>query len=329
MQLIGKRILVTGAGGFIGSHLTERLVEMGANVRAFVRYNSDGNIKNLKELSKDTLNKIEIIRGDLRNCESVKKAVEGIDVIFHLGALISIPYSYEAPRDFIETNILGTFNILQAARENKVKKIILTSSSEVYGTAIHLPIDEKHSLQAQSPYSATKISADKIAESFYRTYNIPITIIRPFNTYGPRQSMRAVIPTIIYQALTKNKVELGSLSPKRDFNYVKDTVEGFIKIAESDNSIGEIINISSGQTFSIGELVEKIKKIIGKDFSVETKEEKVRPENSEVMLLLGDNSKAKMLLGWEPKYSLEEGLTEAVNYIRKNLGKYEEERENI
>jgi len=326
---MSNTILVTGAGGFIGSHLVERLVELGSKVKAFVRYTSDGNIKNLKELPKDTLNKIEIIRGDLKNYDSVKRATEGVDIIFHLGALISIPHSYVDPRDFIETNIFGTLNVLQAAREYNIKKIILTSSSEVYGTAIYSPIDEKHPLQAQSPYSATKISADKIAESFYRTYNLPIAIIRPFNTYGPRQSMRAVIPTIIYQSLTTDKINLGSLAPKRDFNYIKDVVIGFIKVAESENSIGKTINISSGKAISIGELVEKIKSIINKEFSIETKEERIRPEKSEVMLLLGNNSEAKKLLDWEPTYSLEKGLAEVVEYISKNLDKYKEERENI
>jgi nucleoside-diphosphate-sugar epimerase len=219
--------------------------------------------------------------------------------------------------------------VLQAAKEYNVKKIVLTSSSEVYGTAIYSPINEKHPLQAQSPYSATKISADKLAESFYKTYNLPIAIIRPFNTYGPRQSMRAVIPTIIYQALTRDRINLGSLTPKRDFNYVKDIVNGFIKIAESENSIGKTINISSGKAISIGEIVEKIKSMINKDVLIETKEEKIRPENSEVMFLLGDSSEAKRILGWEPKYSLERGLTEVVEYISKNLDKYKEERENI
>ncbi|MFH1607962.1 MAG: SDR family NAD(P)-dependent oxidoreductase [archaeon] len=329
MELKGKRVLVTGAGGFIGSHLTEELVKMGSKVRALVRYNSDGNIKNLKELPKEILNEIEIIRGDLKNYDCVKRAVKDVDVVFHLGALISIPYSYDDPRDFVETNIIGTLNILQASREYDVKKVVVTSTSEVYGTAIYSPMNEKHPLQAQSPYSATKISADKLAESFYRTYNLPVATIRPFNTYGPRQSMRAVIPTIIYQALTNDKIKLGSLSPKRDFNYVKDVVRGFIKVAESDESIGKTINISSGKTISIEELVEKIKSIINKEFTIETKDERIRPEKSEVMMLLGDNSEAKNVLGWEPIYSLEQGLTEVVDYVRNNFDKYKEERENI
>jgi len=329
MELVDKKVLVTGASGFIGSHLTEELAKMGCRVRAFIKYKSSGDLGNLEELSPGLLEKIEIIRGDLKNPDSVKRAVKNIDVVFHLGALISIPYSYVDPREFVETNVTGTLNILKACQEENVKKIIITSTSEVYGTGKYTPIDEKHPLQAQSPYSASKMSADKLAESFYNTYNLPVTIIRPFNSYGPRQSRRAVIPTIIYQALTSKELSLGSLEPKRDFTYVKDTVQGFIKVAESDNSIGEIFNISSGKTISIRELVETIGKIIGKELIPNKDQKKIRPEKSEVMILLGDNRKAKEIIKWEPKYSLEEGLKEVVKYIKQNLNSYKLERENI
>ena len=330
MKLANKKILVTGAGGFIGSHLVEELVRKGADVRCFLKYSSDGNLGNLAKIPKEIFDKLEIVRNDLRDIEGVKKASEDCEVIFHLGALISIPYSYENSRGYVETNIIGTLNILEAAKENKkIKKIVITSTSEVYGTALYSPIDEKHPLQAQSPYAASKIASDNLAESFAKSFNLPITIIRPFNTYGPRQSTRAVIPTIIYQALTKDNIKIGSLDPKRDFNYVKDVVRGFILIAESDKSIGKTINISSGKTISIKELVEKIKSITHREFTIETKNEKIRPEKSEVMLLLGDNSKARNLLGWEPIYSLDDGLREVVDYVKENLKGYKEERENI
>jgi dTDP-glucose 4,6-dehydratase len=329
MDLTDKKILVTGAGGFIGSHLTEELAKKGCKVRAFVRYKSSGDIGNLEEIDPEILKKIEVVRGDLKNPDSVKRAIQGIDVVFHLGALISIPYSYVDPRDFVETNVTGTLNILKTCQEEKVKKIIITSTSEVYGTGIYTPIDEKHPLQAQSPYSASKMSADKIAESFYNSYNLPVSTIRPFNCYGPRQSKRAVIPTIIYQALTSEELKLGSLEPKRDFTYVKDTAQGFIKVAESDNSIGNTFNISSGKTITIRELVETIGKILGKNLIPKEDKEKIRPEKSEVRILLGDNKKAKEILGWEPKHSLEQGLKKTIEHVRKNIKNYQLERENI
>ncbi len=329
MDLKGKKVLVTGAAGFIASHLVEELVSLGADVRAFIRYKSDSSIGNLMDLPQETLKKIEIIRGDIKNIEIVKEATKDIDVIFHLSAQISVPHSYKDPRDFVETNILGTLNILKAAHENDVKKIIITSSSEVYGTAKYTPIDEEHPSQPQSPYAASKISADKLAESFYKTYGLPVAIIRPFNTYGPRQSTRAVIPTIISQALTKDKIKIGSLTPKRDFNYVKDTVNGFIKIAESENSIGETINVGTGQAVSIGEVIETVEKILGRKLAVETDDNRIRPENSEVKILLCNNAKAKKLIGWEPKFSLEDGLKEVVDYIKNNPNKYNLEGYNI
>jgi len=325
MDLKEKKVLVTGAGGFIGSHLVERLIKEECNVKVFLRYNSEGKIGRLEELSVEDLNKIEVLRGDLSNFGIVKKSVKGADIIFHLGALISIPYSYENPREYIKTNTIGTLNILEAAKEEGVKKIIITSTSEVYGTALYSPVDEKHPLQAQSPYAASKISADKFAESFYLSYGLPVSIIRPFNTYGPRQSVRAVIPTIIYQALTKEKVRMGSLKPKRDFLYVEDNVNGYIKIAKSDNVTGEVINIGTGKTTSIGEIVDIIRQLIGKNFEVGTDETKIRPEKSEVKLLICDNSKAKERIGWEPQTSLRDGLKKTIEYIQKNISFYNRE----
>lgn len=328
MELTGKKVLVTGAGGFIGSHLVEELVRKGADVRCFLKYNSKGGLGNLTKIPKEIFDKLEIIRDDLRDLEAVKKAVENCEVIFHLGALISIPYSYENPRGYVETNVIGTLNILEAAKNNKnIKKIVITSTSEVYGTALYSPIDEKHPLQAQSPYAASKIASDKLAESFAKSFNLPITIIRPFNAYGPRQSTRAVIPTIIYQGLTNDKIKIGSLDPKRDFTFVEDTVKGFIKIAESENSIGEVINIGSGKAVSIEEVVETIKNLLNKNFEIETDPDKIRPKESEVRLLICDSKKAKEIIGWEPNVSLKEGLNEVINYIRKNLYDYNSEKD--
>lgn len=329
MNIEGKNVLVTGAGGFIGSHLTEELVKIGAKVRAFVRYKSDGSIGKLEELPVEILEKIEIIRGDLKNSNSVRRAAKDMDIVFHLGALISIPYSYADPTDYVETNIIGTLNILNAAREYGVKKTIITSTSETYGTAIYVPIDEEHPIQTQSPYSASKASADRIAESFFKSYNLPLIIIKPFNTYGPRQSQRAVIPSIIYQALLNNNVKIGSLTPKRDFTYVKDIVQSFIKAAESENCFGEIINVCSNKTISVEDILKKIEEILNKKIIINQEEERIRPEKSEVFLLQGNNEKAKKLLGWEPKTDFEGGLKKTLEYIWKNLDKYKIERGNI
>ena len=323
-----KSVLVTGAGGFIGSHLTERLVELGANVKAFVRYNSRNDWGMLELLPKEKLDKIEVIMGDLKDADAVRHAAKNVDIIFHLGSLIAIPYSYIHPRETIETNILGTLNVLTAAKENNIEKIIHTSTSEVYGTARYVPIDENHPLQGQSPYSASKIGADKIAESFYRSFNLPVAIIRPFNTYGPRQSARAVIPTIITQALTKEKIFLGSLHPTRDYTYVKDVVEGFIKVAESPKSVGEVINIGSNFEVSIGELANKIISLIGKNAEIVTDPVRVRPQDSEVERLWCDNTKAKRLLGWEPKTSLDEGIKKTIDWISNNINLYKPELYN-
>jgi len=329
MNLQGKKVLVTGAGGFIASHLVEELVRVGADVRALVKYNSAGGVGNLKQLPPETYKALEIISGDIRDVEGIKKAIAGTSVVFHLGALISIPYSYENPREYLDTNTVGTFNVLEASKENKIEKLIVTSTSEVYGTARYKPIDENHPLQAQSPYSASKIAAEKFVESFHKSYNLPVAIIRPFNAYGPRQSMRAIIPTIVAQALTQDKIKLGSLYPTRDFTYVKDTVDGFIKIAESESSCGEVINIGSGKTVSMGELEKMVETILGKKFVVETDEQRVRPEKSEVKVLVCDNSKAKTLLGWYPKVTLFDGLKEVISYVSEHIKEYAPNRYHI
>ena len=327
-KLENKKILVTGAGGFIGSHLTERLVELEADVSAFVRYNSRNDWGMLELLSKEKLEQIEVIMGDLRDADAVRHAVEEVDIIFHLGSLIAIPYSYVHPGETIETNILGTLNVLTAAKENSIEKLVHTSTSEVYGTARYVPIDENHPLQGQSPYSASKIGADKIAESFYRSFNLPVAIIRPFNTYGPRQSARAVIPTIITQALSREKIFLGSLHPTRDYTYVRDVVKGFIKVAESDKSAGEVINIGSNFEISIGDLANKIISLVGKSVEISTDPARVRPQDSEVERLWCDNTKAKRLLGWEPTLSLEESLKKTIEWISEHIDLYKPELYN-
>lgn len=313
-----KKVLVTGAGGFIGSHLTERLIDLGADVKCFVRYNSRNDWGLLEIIPQEKLDSLEIVSGDLKDFDAVKGAAKDVDVIFHLGSLISIPYSYNRPRDTIENNISSTLNILTAARDLGVEKIVHTSSSEVYGTALYVPIDEKHPLQGQSPYSASKIGADKIAESFYCAFDLPVAIIRPFNTYGPRQSARAIIPTIIAQAIEQEKIKLGSLFPTRDYTYVNDTVNGFIKVAESDKSIGEVINIGSNFEVSMGELAQKISSLLNKKIDIVQDSSRVRPLKSEVKRLWCDNAKARRLLNWEPQVSLEEGLQKTIDWISEN-----------
>lgn len=323
MELKNKKVLVTGSEGFIGSHLVEKLVSMGADVTAFVLYNSFNNWGWIDTFDKNVRDSIKIYTGDVRDENCVRQIVKENDVVFHLAALIAIPYSYYSPYSYVDTNIKGTLNVLQACRESSVEKVIHTSTSETYGTAQYVPIDEKHPLQGQSPYSASKIGADMLAESYYRSFGAPVSIIRPFNTYGPRQSARAVIPTIISQILSgKNSIKLGSLSPTRDFNYVKDTVEGFIKVAESEKNLGEVINIGSGKEIAVGDLVKKISQIIGKEILIECEEERFRPENSEVERLCADNTKAVTLTGWSPKYSLDEGLHETIEWMKLNLDKY-------
>lgn len=329
MQITSSKILVTGACGFIGSHLTEELAQLGADVRAMIHYNSRNDWGQLKFLPTEIKKSLEVVAGDVRDPIVVRKAVKGCEMVFHLAALIGIPYSYTAPEEYVDTNIKGTLNVLQASLDENVAKVIHTSSSEVYGTAIYTPIDERHPLQAQSPYAASKIGADKIAESYYLSFDLPVAIARPFNTYGPRQSARAVIPTIISQALSDPKIKLGTLSPVRDFNYVLDTVDGFIKMAEKEESIGKTINIGSGKGTSIGELVECIEKIIGKKIEVEIDAERIRPQKSEVFKLICDNTMAKKILNWEPKYSLDEGLSETVRWIEGNIDIFKSDIYNI
>ena len=331
-----KTILVTGADGFIGSHLTESLVSQGYQVRAFVLYNSFNSWGWLDHSPKEILDSLEIFSGDIRDPYGVKAAMQGCDIVLHLAALIAIPYSYHSPATYVDTNITGTLNVVQAARELGVQKVVHTSTSEVYGTAQFVPITEEHPLQGQSPYSASKIGADQIAMSFYRSFGTPVSIIRPFNTYGPRQSARAVIPTVITQIANGNrKIKLGALHPTRDFNYVKDTVRGFITIAESQNSVGEVINIGSNFEISIGDTVNLIAEAMDVDIEIETDDVRLRPEKSEVNRLWADNSKAKRLVGWEPLYGGREGfkrgLAETAAWFMNpaNLVGYKSDRYNI
>lgn len=327
---MAKTVLVTGADGFIGSHLTEMLLEKGYDVKAFTFYNSFNNWGWLDTLPEDKLSEINIFSGDIRDPNGVREAMRGVDMVFHLAALIAIPFSYHSPDSYVDTNIKGTLNILQAARELETEKIMITSTSEVYGTAQYVPIDEKHPFQGQSPYSATKIGADRLAESFYRSFELPVAIVRPFNTYGPRQSARAVIPTIITQLLAgKTEIKLGAITPTRDFNYVKDTAAGFIAIAESDKTVGEEINIASQKEISIGELADEIIKQINPDAKVICDEQRLRPQKSEVNRLLGCNRKIKELTDWKPQYTLEQGLSETIDFLKTNLEKYKVNLYNI
>lgn len=324
------RVLVTGSDGFIGSHLTEELVRKGYQVRAFVYYNSFNTWGWLDTLPQDIMKNVEVFQGDIRDSNGVERAMKDVDAVFHLAALIAIPFSYHSPDTYVDTNIKGTLNILQAARKLEVKRVLVTSTSEVYGTAQYVPIDEKHPLQGQSPYSATKIGADRLAESFYRSFQLPVTIVRPFNTYGPRQSARAVIPTIITQLLAgKTEIKLGSLTPTRDFNYVKDTVNGFISIYESDRTIGEEINIAMQKEVSIGNLAEELIGQINPNAQIICDEERLRPEKSEVNRLLGCNEKIMRLTDWRPQYSLEEGLRITIDFFRDNLHKYKVDLYNL
>ena len=324
------KVLVTGADGFIGSHLTEALLEQGHEVKAFVYYNSFNTWGWLDTLPKEKLEQIEIFQGDIRDPNGVRTAMKGMDEVFHLAALIAIPFSYHSPDSYVDTNIKGTLNVLQAARDLETQRILVTSTSEVYGTAQYVPIDEKHPYQGQSPYSATKIGADRLAESFYRSFEMPITIVRPFNTYGPRQSARAVIPTIISQLLAgKEEIKLGSLTPTRDFNFVKDTANGFIQIAKSDQTIGEEINIATMQEISIGQLAEEIISQINPNARIVCDEQRLRPEKSEVNRLLGDNTKIKSLTDWEPQYTLKQGIEETIQWVKQNMQAYKTDIYNI
>jgi dTDP-glucose 4,6-dehydratase len=323
-----KKVLITGAGGFIGSHLVERLHSEGAQLRAFTRYNSRGDAGLLRLVPKDVLSQIEIIGGDIRDPSAIFKATEGMDVVFHLGALISIPYSYLHPREVAECNLMGTLNILQACQQHKITRVVHTSTSEVYGTARYVPINEEHPLQGQSPYSASKIGADKLAESFYCAYNLPVVTVRPFNTFGPRQSARAIIPTIITQVLASNSLKLGNLESTRDFTFVDDTVDGFLKAAETPGVEGQTFNLGTGVEVSVGQLAEKIMQLTGKQLEVKKDAQRLRPDKSEVMRLLSDNSRARDLLHWLPRISLDEGLSRVIDWVSSHLemyrvGKYE------
>ena len=325
MDLEDKNILITGSDGFVGSHLVERFLEENCKVRAFVFYNSFNKWGWLDSLEKEQLSKINVIAGDIRDYNRVNKAVKGVDIVCHLAALIGIPYSYIAPESYIDTNVKGTLNIIQAAKINNVKKVIITSTSETYGSALYIPIDEKHPYQPQSPYSASKIAADAVALSYYNSFNTPVSIIRPFNIYGPRQSARAVIPTIITQILQKtDKIELGNLTSTRDFTYIKDTCEAYVKSIKTDNIEGEIINIGNSKEISIKDLAEKIKGLMHSNAEIKSRTERKRIKSSEVNRLNADNSKALRLINWKPIYSLEEGLKLTIEWFskKKNLDFY-------
>ncbi len=332
MTLNNKNVLVTGADGFIGSHLVEALLEQGCKVRAFVYYNSFNSWGWLDSLPKDKKDRLDIFLGDIRDPNGVKESMKGIDVVFHLAALIAIPFSYHSPDSYVDTNVKGTLNILQAARDQKVAKVLVTSTSEVYGTALYVPIDEKHPRQGQSPYSATKIGADSMADSFYRSFNLPVTIVRPFNTYGPRQSARAVIPTIITQLLNgAQEIKLGSLHPTRDLVYVKDTAQGFIEIAKSDKVLGEEVNIATGKEISVGDLANKIKKLVNSKAKILEDKQRLRPKKSEVEQLLGDNKKIKKLTKWRPQFDLDAGLAQTIEWFRdpRNIKLYKSDIYNV
>lgn len=320
---MGERLLVTGADGFIGSHLIELLVEKGYQVRAFTFYNSFNTWGWLDTLPSNIMDNVEVFTGDIRDPNGVREAMKGCGAVFHLAALIAIPFSYHSPDSYVDTNIKGTLNVLQAARDLEIGRVLVTSTSEVYGTAQYVPIDEKHPFQGQSPYSATKIGADRLAEAFYRSFALPVTIVRPFNTYGPRQSARAVIPTIITQLLAgKTEIKLGSLTPTRDFNYVKDTANGFYKIYQSDQTIGEEINIATQQEVSIGDLAKELIRQIKPDAQIICDAQRLRPENSEVNRLLGCNRKIMQMTDWRPQYTLAQGLAETISFLQANLQKY-------
>lgn len=320
MNWTGKRVVVTGAGGFIGSHLTERLVELGANVRAFVHYNGLGSWGWLDQ--SPVREAIQVVAGDVTDRDSVRQAMHDRETVFHLAALIAIPYSYQAPASYVRTNVEGTLNVLQAARDACVECVVHTSTSEVYGTAQRVPIDEAHPLQGQSPYSASKIGADKMVEAFHLSFSLPVVTVRPFNTFGPRQSARAVIPTIITQCLAGETVRLGNLRPTRDLNYVSNTVDGLVLAASTPNAVGQTFNLGSGREISIGDLARLIAQLTGRSIHIESEAERVRPDGSEVERLLADNRLARELLGWEPRVNLEDGLHRTIEWIRQHPERY-------
>ena len=317
---MANAVMVTGADGFIGSHLTEELVKKGEKVKAFCYYNSFGKWGWLDTLPPEIKGEIEVFMGDIRDPNGVRTAMKGQDIVYHLAALIAIPFSYHSPDSYVDTNIKGTLNVLNAARDVGTRRLLVTSTSEVYGTAQYVPIDEKHPFQGQSPYSATKIGADRLAESFYRSFGLPVTIVRPFNTYGPRQSGRAVIPTIITQLLSgAEEIKLGSLTPTRDFNYVKDTAAGFMAIAGCEEAVGQELNIATGQEISIGDLAAELIRQINPAARVVCEEQRLRPEKSEVNRLLGDSTRLRRLTGWAPAYTFEQGLAETIAWIRSHM----------
>ena len=320
--LAGKAVLVTGAGGFIGGHLVERLVRDGARVRAMCRYNSRNDRGTLDWLEPEVVAEVEVVPGELRDVESVAAAVEGTEVVLHLGAQIAIPYSYVNPRDFVEVNALGTLNVAQAALRHGVQRVVHTSTSEVYGTAQTVPITEAHPLEPQSPYAASKVAADKLMDSFHRSFDLPVTVLRPFNTYGPRQSARAIIPTIVGQALEGSTLRLGSLHPRRDLTYVEDTAAGFVAAASSDAAIGRTIHLGTDRDVSVGELVELVGELLGRELVVQTDPTRVRPPNSEVQRLLASPALAGELLGWEPHVALRDGLARTIEWIERNVRRY-------
>ncbi|MCX7410790.1 MAG: GDP-mannose 4,6-dehydratase [Planctomycetales bacterium] len=329
MNWTGKRVLVTGAGGFIGSHLTERLVELGASVRALVHYNSLGSWGWLD--TSPLKSQVEVVSGDIADRGSVQHAMQDREIVFHLAALIAIPYSYVAPISYVNTNIIGTLNVLENARQMGTERVLHTSTSEVYGTALEVPISEKHPLQGQSPYSASKIGADKLAESYFRSFETPVVTVRPFNTFGPRQSARAVMPTIISQALSQDRIKLGSLTPTRDLNFVSNTVDGFIKAAEApkEKALGATVNLGSNREISVGDLAKAIIAIVGRPVEIVTDDQRLRPAKSEVERLLADNRLAKELIGWEPKIRFEDGLRTTIEWMKSNLGRYRADVYNV
>lgn len=327
---MAKKAVITGADGFIGSHLTEKLVRSGRQVKALAVYNSFGSYGWLEDLPEDIKNEVEIVLGDVRDPNGMREFTKGADEIFHLAALIAIPFSYRSPDSYVDTNIKGTLNMLQAARDNGAGRILVTSTSEVYGTAQYVPIDEKHPYQGQSPYSATKIGADRLAESYWRSFSLPVSIVRPFNTYGPRQSARAVIPTIITQLLSGMKtIKLGALDPTRDFNFVKDTAAGFIAIADCPEAVGQEINIATGTDISIGDLAKKIIAKIEPEARIVCDQQRLRPEKSEVERLLGDSTKLRSMTGWKPEYDLDRGLDETIAWIKDHMASYKPDIYNV
>ena len=325
LNLAGKKVLVTGADGFIGSHLVEALLAYGCDVRSFVYYNSFNSWGWLDSLPVDVVKGLDVFAGDIRDPHGVELAMQGCDVVFHLAALIAIPFSYHSPDSYVDTNIKGTLNVLQAAKKLNVERVLITSTSEVYGTAQYAPIDEKHPFQGQSPYSATKIGADRLAESFYRSFQTPVTIVRPFNTYGPRQSARAVIPTIITQLLLgTTELKLGSLKPTRDFNYVKDTAQGFIALAGCDSAVGKEVNIATNSEISVGDIAQVLIDELNPSAKIVTEDDRLRPDASEVFRLIGDNSLIKSLTGWAPEYDIRRGLQDTIQWFKEpeNLNRY-------